>query len=36
MTFKTNKKKFRMVTQDEYDSFHNYNIETNSINRDRE
>ena len=34
--FRRKKKKFRRITQEEYDSFHNYNIESNSIDRDRE
>lgn len=34
--FRNKKKKFRRITQEEYDSFHNYNIESNSIDRDRE
>lgn len=30
------KHKSRKLTRDEYDTFHNYNIECNSLSRERE
>ena len=36
ITLKMTKKRKKHITREEYDSFHNYNIESNSIDRDRE